>query len=132
MREIIATVRAALSGLPYEVYDTDVTDPRPAFPYVLLWGSGGVPSEFSLTGAVDLADRLGVTTVALDADAVRAAQARVRSALDGLATSTSSRRLWLRLADSRPFEVDREVTDTATNRQPIFGADLYRLDSTPL
>lgn len=126
----ITAIKALLAPVG-AVYYVDVPD-APALPYVLLWGSSGVPSDdVPISGADDLTDLLGVTAVAGTPDGVLIVRSRVRTLLDGAHPIVAGRLVTLRLFDSRPTQVDREVTIPNTNRHPAYGVDLYRLTSVP-
>lgn len=128
----ITAVKALLAPLGYAVYYVDVPE-APAFPYVLLWGTGGIAGpEQPMSGPADLTDRLGVTCVAGTPEGVLIAAARVRGVLDGAEPAVAGRRVWLSLWDSRAVQVDREVTIPNTNRHPAYGVDLYALTSVPV
>jgi hypothetical protein len=131
VKPLIDAIKALLAPLGYPVYYVDAPD-HPAMPYVLLWGSSGVPSpEQAIAGPSDLTDSLGVTTVAATPEAVLIVRARIRTVLDGARPTVAGSLVWLNLTDSRPTAVDRDVTDPATNRHPAYGVDMYRLVSVP-
>lgn len=132
MRAEFAAVRAALdAALTWTVYDTTVPT-APTFPYVLLWGSGGMASTETLAGAADLSDRLGVTMAAGTADGVRQVIAATRAVLDGLTLTVEGRHVELHLWDSRAIQVDLGVTIPGTSTHPAFAVDIYTLTSVPL
>lgn len=137
MREHVTAIKAALAPLGYPVHFVAVPGDDPAYPYVLLWTSAGVPSADLpvCDEATDLDDTVGVTGVGLSAEAVLAVLGRVRGVLSPSggagALTVPDRAAWLRLRDSRPVQADRDVTVSGTNQHPFFGVDLYRLVSTP-
>lgn len=132
MRAEVAGVKTLLSPYNHPVYFGDVPG-APTYPYVLLWGSGGLMRADEVDGAQDdLNDILGVTTVAANPDACLIANDRVRSYLLGKTPTATGRHVQpLRLHDSRPIDLDRDVTLPATNTHPAFAVDLYRLISEP-
>lgn len=126
MREHIAAIEALLAPLGLATYYVDVPE-KPAATYVLLWGSGGVPSsERAIAGPDDLTDLLGVTCVAGTGYGVLTLRADVRALLDGARPAVPGRVVELHLFDSRPTWVDRDVTPHVSS-----GVDLYRLTSVP-
>lgn len=126
----IAAIKALLAPVG-AVYYVDVPD-APAMPYLLLWGSSGVPSDdVPISGADDLTDVLGVTAVAGTPEGVLIVRDRVRALLDGAHPTVAGRVVTLQLFDSRATQVDREVTIPTTSRHPSYGVDLYRLTSVP-
>jgi hypothetical protein len=131
VKPLIDAIKALLAPLGYPVYYVDAPD-RPTMPYVLLWGSSGVPSsEQAIVGPGDLTDLLGITTVAATPEAVLIVRSRVRTVLDDSRPTSAGSLVWLNLADSRPTAVDRDVTDPTTNRHPAYGVDMYRLIAVP-
>lgn len=109
----------------------------PAFPYSLLWAPSGVLDGSTLDDArTDLDVSVGVTTAGVTADQVFIRAGMVRDVLvpppGPLGDLTvAGRRVWLRHEDSRPVQVDRDVTFGSTNAHPLFAVDTYRLISTP-
>lgn len=134
MNEVVAALIAALAGA-HPAYFTDVPDDR-TFPYYLLWAPGGVPGAdrpLSLD-LDDISATLGVTSVAATPAGVLTAQADGRALIAPNGAGelvTASWRVWLRLFDSRPVDVDRQETVAGTDLHPAFGVDLYRLTATP-
>lgn len=102
------------------------------YPYLLLWGSSGLPSdENPLAGDVDLTDRLAVTHVAGTPEGVLLVRSQIRQILDGAEPQVEGRRVWLHLVGSERTQVDRSVTIETTDRNPAFGVDFYTLTSVP-
>lgn len=134
MQDHIDAFKAALAAANLPAHFVDVP-PRSPRPYVLLWsGTGRPPTEVAVEPGTDFEDTLGVTAVADVPDGVLAVQRRARAALAPFAEgfpAVSGRRVWLVQFDSRPVDVDRDVTDPLTGRHPAFGVDLYRLVSVP-
>lgn len=100
-------------------------------PYVLLWtGTGRPPVEESVAGSTVFEDDLGVTAVAALPLGVLSVQERARAALASVpADVVAGRRLSLSRYDSRPVQVDRDVTYSTGH--PAYGVDMYRLVSVP-
>lgn len=131
MKAHIDAIKALITPLGYAVHYVDVPT-APAFPYVLLWGSGGTRSgEEALCGSSDLTDRLGVTCVATTPEAALTVLNRVRGALDDKHPTVTGRFVTLRLWDSRAVQVDRDVVMPGTNRHPAYAVDIYALTSVP-
>jgi hypothetical protein len=109
----------------------------PVLPYVLLWGGAGLPGvDQPITDVrTDIDSMIGVTAVALTPEAVLIVQSAVRAVLapsgSAKTLTVTGRIASMRLADSQPITVDTAVVDTATNRHPCYGVDLYRLISIP-
>lgn len=133
MKAHLASITALLT--PHTVYPTEAPA-APSMPYYLLWASGGTPGVEQAVDDVrlDIDAMVGVTTVATSDDGVRIAQAQARAILapSGRAKvlTVTGRSAILRLADSRPVEVDTDVVYPGTG-SPFFGVDMYRLISTP-
>lgn len=101
-------------------------------PYLFVWaGTAGPGDEIDLTGERSAIDTLiGVTHVAGTAVGVYTMRA---TTLPRLTPEHLPRRLevpgrsaWLRFYESRPVEIDRDVSP-----HPAYGVDLYELTSTP-
>lgn len=136
MKAHIDAVKTLLApwGMPVHYGDVPDDPSHPTtYPYVLLWSSAGRMISDEVCGTPDdLNDLLGVTTVAATADAALVAVRKVRSYLMGKRPSVAGRYVQpLRLADSRPVEVDEQVSLPDTNRHPAYLVDLYRLISEP-
>lgn len=132
MKAHIDAVKALLAPWGKPVYYGDVPKAT-TYPYVLLWSSAGRLISDEVCGTPDdLNDLLGVTTVAAEADAALVAVTKVRGYLMGKQPSVAGRYVQpLRLADTRPVEVDEQVTHPDTDRHPAYLVDLYRLISEP-
>lgn len=132
MRAHIDAIMAMLAPLGHAVYFVDVPD-LPAMPYILVWSSAGTPGrEVPLCDErTDLDTQIGVTSVAATPLGALTLSASVRALLDGSEPVTPGRSARLDLADSRPVDVDRQVTIPGSDRHPAYGVDLYRLRSTP-
>lgn len=127
----IDAVTALLAGLGHDVYFVDVPE-TPTYPYFVVWSSTGRLEAPALDGEqTDLDDLLGVTAVAQTAESVLVISELARSVLEDAAPPVPGRRMHLRLFDSRPVVVDRDVTIPPANRHPAVGVDLYRLTSIP-
>ena len=127
----------AISALvPYPTYFVDVPS-SPTYPYVLLWSSAGAPGrEFVLAGVnEDIDEPIGVTAVAATPSGVLTMQKAIRAVLNPggalLGLVVPGRAASIRLYDSRPIDVDREVSIPSSNRHPALGVDMYRITSTP-
>lgn len=129
VRAHVAAVRALISPL-YPVHVVEV-EGSPAYPYVLLVPPVRLVADALCDEPADLDDTLSVTMVGLTADAVLATQRVVRTVLHGARPVVAGRSVDLRLTDSRPIQVDRDVQLTGTVGHPKFGVDLYRLVSVP-
>ena len=122
-------VRSRLETLDYQVYIVDVPE-RPEFPYILLWGGVGDPSrETNLCeDFTDLDDTMGVTVTAGTPEGCFIVQQRVRNILEGVEVDLSVGRSGpLRLVDSQPVQMDRDVTILKTDRNPAFAVDIYSI-----
>lgn len=135
MKAELAAVTARLDPL-HPVHDTVAPKPPLDHPYYLLWSSTGLPAaERSVLAETSHIDELiGVTTVGLNADAVRIAAAQAREALcpGGLPASltVAGRVVRIAFSEARPIQADEDVTLTA-GAHPLYGVDLYRLVSSP-
>lgn len=134
MNEAIAAIRAALTAAGVTNYYVDVPSSR-TYPYALVWSSAGRGDiEAAVAESSAFSDDVGVTVVAASPEGVLSVAGRVRAALapfEAGSVAVAGRVTWLNHYDSRPVQVDRDVTITATNRHPAFGVDMYRLVSTP-
>ena len=132
MKAHIDAIKALLVSTGYDVYFADVPE-TPDYPYVLLWCSPGLMVADSLRGVQDVLDEpLGVTTVGANTDATLIAAGVARAALLGAHPTVAGRYVHeLRLTDSRPVRIDRDVTLPDTNRHPSYGVDIYALKSDP-
>ena len=134
MDETVAAIKAALTAAGVTNYYVDAPSSR-TYPYALVWSSAGRPDiEPALVESSAFSDDLGVTVVAASPEGVLSVGERVRAALapfDGGSGVVAGRITYLHHYDSRPVQVDRDVTITATNRHPAYGVDMYRLVSTP-
>lgn len=130
MKAHYAAIEAALTAL-YTAYVVDVPD-TPTLPYYVLWGPAGtLPEESTVAGrlSTDFDTDVYVTAVAGTGEGVLTMQAAARSAL--ATVTVSGRSVAVTLADSRPLMVDRDVVLPDTDRHPVYGVDVYRLQSTP-
>ena len=130
MKAHYAAIEAALAAL-YTTYVVDVPD-TPVLPYFVLWGpSGTLPEESTVAGqlSTDFDTDVYVTAVAGTAEGVFTMQAAARSALSSL--SVAGHLVAVTLSDSRPLMVDRDVILPNTDRHPVYGVDVYRIQSTP-
>ncbi len=121
--ELIATLRT----LGYQVYDTDVTDASPAFPYILVWGGDSRPhAEQNLGSQADgVSDRVGVTVAAGTAAGVRIVHQQVRSLLQPNGFPIQVAGFTLKIRDHQPTQVDRDEVITGSGRHPAFCVDIY-------
>ena len=130
MKAHYAAIETALAAL-YTTYVVDVPD-TPVLPYFVLWGpSGTLPEESTVVGqlSTDFDTDVYVTAVAGTAEGVFTMQAAARSALSSL--SVAGHLVAVTLSDSRPLMVDRDVILPNTDRHPVYGVDVYRIQSTP-
>lgn len=136
MRAHIQAIESVISARGYQTFFVDVPE-SPTYPYVVVWSDAGLPGGDSLAGAEDvLRGRIGVTCVAVEPRAVLSMQAEVRRLVAPSARLWSrlpvpGRAAFLRLFDTRPVDVDRQVSLTSANRPPAFGVDVFELDSQP-
>jgi hypothetical protein len=136
VKDHLDAIKTLLETTGRDAYIGDV-DEDPSYPYFLIWAPAGSPGyEYSVDSVrTDLEAMVGVTSVGATPDAafVGASLARGVLATDGqkVVLDVDGRAAWLRLVDSRPLEVDRDVTLTATNSHPSYLVDMYRLVSTP-
>ena len=125
-----AAIKAALSAL-YATYHVAAPD-TPTLPYYIVWGpSGALPEEVTVAGQLwdDVDTDVYVTAVAGTAEGVLTMQAAARTVMR--AVTVTGRHVALTLTDSRPLMVDRDVILPNTDRHPVYGVDVYRLQSTP-
>ena len=130
MKAHYAAIETALAAL-YTTYVVDVPD-TPVLPYFVLWGPAGtLPEESTVAGqlSTDFDTDVYVTAVAGTAEGVLTMQAAARTALRSL--TVTGHLVALTLTDSRPLMVDRDVILPNTDRHPVYGVDVYRLQSTP-
>ena len=130
MKAHYAAIETALTAL-YTTYVVDVPV-TPTLPYFVLWGpSGTLPEESTVVGqlSTDFDTDVYVTAVAGTAEGAFTMQAAARSALSSL--SVAGHLVAVTLSDSRPLMVDRDVILPNTDRHPVYGVDVYRLQSTP-
>lgn len=137
MRAHLAVVKSILEARGYQVFFADVPK-EPTYPYVVLAASAGDETADSL-GACDdvLRDRVYVTSVSLDGFAVLSMQDEVRKLLGPSMRRwkrlpVAGRAAYLRLFDSRPVDTDRQVTVLGADKHPMFGVDVFELDSQPV
>lgn len=134
MNEAITAIRAALTAAGVTNYYVDAPSDR-TYPYALVWSSAGRPDiEAAVVESSAFSDDVGVTVVAASPEGVLTVTGRVRAALapfEAGSVTVAGRVTYLSRYDSRPVQVDRDVTITNTNRHPAFGVDMYRLVSTP-
>lgn len=132
MKAHYSAIQAKLATL-YTTYFVDVPV-TPVMPYFLLWGSAGtLPVEASASGplATDFDTTFNVTAVAGTGEGVLTMQAAARAAL--AATTVTGRHVAITLRTEQPTAliVDRDVVLPDTDRHPVYGVDVYRLQSTP-
>lgn len=132
MKAHLQAVRAIVASLGYDVHIGDVPSSA-AYPYVLLWGSGGRMTSPTLCGAQDdLNDLFGVTMTATNASAALDMPPMIRTALLGSQLVVPGRFVQpLSLYDSQNVQVDAQVTLPRSNRHPAYVVDLYRVISEP-
>lgn len=125
-------MKALIEPLGYPVHIGDASGSL-AYPYVLLWGSGGDVTADEMDGKQDdLNDLAGVTMVATNADAALRIPPAVRGVLVGTHLTVAGRHVQpLRLFDSQRVQSDTQTTLPGTNQRPAFVVDLYRVISEP-
>lgn len=116
-----------LGSLGYKVYDTDVTESSPAFPYILVWGGDSNPHrEQNLGSQADgVADWCGVTIAAGTAAGVRIVHKQVRDLLQPNGFPIEIAGFRVKIREHQRTQVDRDETITGTNRHPAFCVDIY-------
>ena len=131
--EHLADRLAGVLGVP--IVDTDPTGL--AVPYGFLWGPGGSADAAAATlagGPDSLA--LGVTVVGRVPYATRQMAAAVRSELtpDSIPATFihGDAHVTVRHSDSRPVQVDRDVTLEESNTHPCFAVELFDLLIQPI
>ncbi|MFF4600557.1 hypothetical protein [Amycolatopsis sp. NPDC001319] len=126
---ILAMLRAG--SPPFTVYDGQVPNP-PSFPYALLNIGTGIDRGTKLCGDPDETTfRFLVTSVGLTADSVFIVADETKARVLGVRPSVDGRAV-VRIRkenDGGPVQEDRDVTDTATGRHPMFGKDTYVFES---
>lgn len=132
----VAAIKAALAPLGYPVHFTAVPPGvSNGGPHLLLWTSAGNLDVLALDGmAREIDTQVGLTHVTGTPEGVLVMTARTRAVLAPLGLGeleVEGWRSWLRLVDSRPVQIDRDVPITGTNRFPAYGVDMYRLLATP-
>ena len=130
MKAHYAAIVAKLAALRTTyLVDVPVT---PTLPYYIVWGSSGMlPAESRVTGqlATDFDTSVNVTAVAGTGEGVLTLQAAARTALTSV--TVSGHQVAVTLVESRPLMVDRDVILPDTDRHPVYGVDIYRIQSTP-
>ena len=116
-----------LETLGYDVYDTDVTESSPKFPYLLVWGGDSNPHQEQNLGsqADGVADWCGVTVAAGTAAGVRIVHKQVRDLLQPSGFPSTVGGCTLKIREHQRTQVDRDETITGTNRHPAFCVDIY-------
>jgi hypothetical protein len=130
--EVAALLDAAALPLGFPVHKGHVPD-NPPYPYAVLWWPGvGRRTPNSLQGASNrLETRFKVTSVGLSNDAVViVAEAMQGGVLDKFLTVSG----WvnhqiLHRGTDVPIQEDRDVTDPATKRHPLYTVDAYQLSA---
>lgn len=132
MKALVQSVTDRLISAGLTAYWLEVPD-KPAYPYVLLWSSGGNLATVTVCAERDhLSDRLGVTCVSQSALGVLDVVRRTRAALTGWSPASGSWHVQpLVVVDSQQAQVDRDVVLPNTNRHPSYAVDLYRLLGEP-
>lgn len=136
MRSHIDVMKSLIEARGYETYFVDVPK-EPTYPYVVIWSDAGLPGGETLAGCDEvLRGNIGVTCVAVEGLPVLSMQAAVRAVLAPSARrwkrlDVPGRAAFLRLFDTRPVVADQQVTLTSANRHPVFGVDIFELDSQP-
>lgn len=127
---LYAAVKARVESRGVTAHVVTVATPAPGYPYVILWGLRAVPEDSTLAADGDVvADRLAVTSVGSTVAACLTVQQLVRDELDGAVLAVDGRTVdELRLVESRPADVDRDVTIPGTGH-PAFAVDFYALSS---
>ncbi|GAB3376233.1 hypothetical protein [Amycolatopsis echigonensis] len=132
----VAAHHAAILGLlqggspSFTVYDGQVPD-QPAFPYAVLYMDTGIDDETKLSRIPDKAVfRFQVTSVGLTAASALVVVDQTRARVLGVRAAVAQRALNpIRKETSLPVREDRDVTDTATKRHPMFAVDTYVFES---
>ena len=118
---------ALLETLGYDVYDTDVTESSPNFPYLLVWGGNSNPHpEQNLGSQSDgVSDWCGVTVAAGTAAGVRTVHEQVRDLIQPNGFPLELAGYTLKIREHQRTQVDRDEVITNTNRHPAFCVDIY-------
>ncbi|SFO59724.1 tail completion protein gp17 [Amycolatopsis rubida] len=136
MTGVVTAHHAAILGLlqagspSFTVYDGQVPD-QPSFPYAVLYGDTGIDDGTKLCGNPDLATfRFQVTSVGLTAASALVVVDQTRERVLGIRPAVAGWSLnRIRKETSLPVREDRDVTDTATHRHPLYGVDTYVFES---
>ncbi|WP_326565078.1 hypothetical protein VSH64_24870 [Amycolatopsis rhabdoformis] len=136
MTGVVSAHHAAIFGLlqggspTFTVYDGQVPN-EPEYPYAVLYMDTGIDEATKLCGDPDTATfRFQVTSVGLTAMAALVVVDESRIRVLGVRPVIAGRApVRIRKETTIPIREDRDVTDTATNRHPMFGVDTYVFES---
>lgn len=112
------------------LYEGQVPD-QPSFPYSVLYMDTGNERDDRLCADQERADfRFQVTSAGLTAHAAKIRADEARSLLINVRPVVAGRTCTkIRHETAIPVRADTEVTDTETNRHPVFGVDTYHFVS---
>lgn len=124
---MFSELKTALKTLGYKVYDTDVTESSPKFPYIVVWGDHNRPHvESPLSSKIlGVQDRLGVTCAAATAEGARMLHGMVRAILQPNGYPATVAGFVLKLSDHQPPQVDRDETLATSGSHPVYTVDIY-------
>lgn len=134
MTSHILALEALLTEAGWSVHVGDVLERDPALPYVMIQARPGTGLAVNLASdQVETDEAVNVTVVSDTPLNCLHEVAAVRRVLHGAVLDVLGRACFpLRLDDSQPVLVDREVTLTATGTHPAYTVDTWRVTSTPL
>lgn len=134
MAEHLLALEALLAGQGWSVHIGDVLEREPALPYVMVQARPGTGLAVNVASEqVETDEAVNVTVVSDTPLNCLQDTAAVRRVLHGAVLDVPGRLCFpLRLDDSQPVLVDREVTLTATGTHPAYTVDTWRVTSTPL
>lgn len=133
VRAHILALEAVLREAGWQVFVGDVTAPNPELPYVMVQGVTGVGRDVDLAHCpVEVDERVQVTVVSDTVVNCLDDVTRVRRILNGRVLNVPGRMCFpLRLIDSMPATLDRQVTRPETGTHPAYAVDAWRVASTP-
>lgn len=121
---------ALLEQLGYPVYDTDVTEANPKYPYYVVWGGEARPHvERPLSSRMlGVQDRIGITGAAGTCEGARMMIASARQILQPGGLPVRVAGYTLTLDDHQAATPDRDEVIAGTNRHPCFAVDIYTVE----
>lgn len=130
----LLAIEEHLTAGGWDVHIGDVLTPDPPLPYVMIHAHAGTPVDVNLARErVEIDEDIRLTVVSDTPLNCIQDTARVRALLAGHVLQVPGRACHpLRLTDSQPAIVDRQVTRPSTGTHPAYIVDSWRLTSTPL